>query len=163
MVRHFPVLHFPDPVILPRVGYNFVRHFPVMHFQVVLFQSPHRLSCRSDFVEQLNAFRCRVSFWDTFCERSPLLSLCLRTRASSVRLFRIGAVPLLDLSCCRKLITLLLSLSVERSSRRYASPCRREAMRKHLLLCTTCTEFIARQQNSYRTTRYDTIRYETLF
>ena len=26
MVRHFPVLHFPDPVV-------FVRHFQVMHFQ----------------------------------------------------------------------------------------------------------------------------------
>ena len=37
MVRHFPVLYFPDPVILPRVGYNFVCHFPVLHFQVVLF------------------------------------------------------------------------------------------------------------------------------
>ena len=36
MVRHFPVLHFPDPAIPCEV----VRHFPVLHFQVVHFQSP---------------------------------------------------------------------------------------------------------------------------
>ena len=36
MVRHFPVLHFPDRAIPCEV----VRHFPVLHFQVVHFQSP---------------------------------------------------------------------------------------------------------------------------
>ena len=36
MVRHFPVLHFPDPAIPCEV----VCQFPVLHFQVVHFQSP---------------------------------------------------------------------------------------------------------------------------
>jgi len=36
MVRHFPVLHFPDHAISCEV----VHHFPVLHFQVVHFQSP---------------------------------------------------------------------------------------------------------------------------
>jgi len=40
MVRHFPVLHFPDPAI----PWEVVRHFPVLHFQVVHFQSPPFLS-----------------------------------------------------------------------------------------------------------------------
>ena len=36
MVRHFPVLHFPDHAISCEV----VHHFPVLHFPVVHFQSP---------------------------------------------------------------------------------------------------------------------------
>ena len=41
MVRHFPVLRFPDPAIPCEV----VRHFPVLHFQVVHFQAPLLASC----------------------------------------------------------------------------------------------------------------------
>jgi len=36
MVRHFTVLHFPDPAIPCEV----VRHFPLLYFQFVHFQSP---------------------------------------------------------------------------------------------------------------------------
>ena len=79
MVRHFPVLHFPDPAIPCEV----VRHFPVLHFQVVHFQSPLSIllyasetwtSLASD-MKAIESFHMKCEPWNQDFVRNSEVSL----------------------------------------------------------------------------------------